>query len=493
MPKDELKSLSRPVQKTAVVNPLILAGGSGTRLWPVSREDFPKQHNRLNGANYTLFEETLLRFNGADYGAPTIVTGKKQRFLVQDSLAEVNLTANRLILEPLGRNTAPALALGALVMLANTAEEGDDPLILAAPADHKVLDLDSFDAAVKRAVPAAQSGAIVTFGITPDCPHTGYGYIEAADPTRHPGVLGIRRFIEKPNGAKAKALLDGGGCYWNSGIFLFSARTMLAELECHAPAVPAACRAALAEIPSEGPVVPDHSAFSACPNISIDYAVMEHTDHGVMVPVDCGWSDVGSWDAIWSVSPKDENGNAVSGEVLLLSSQGNYISTYGPLIAGVGLKDHVVVATPDAVFISPRDQAGAVKDLVAELKKTDTELHRVHREVKRPWGTFKQLALGDRYQVKEIMVRPGASLSLQMHYHRAEHWVVVEGTGRVECDDKVIVLSENQSTYIPLGATHRLHNPGRIPLRIVEIQTGSYLGEDDIVRLEDTYERGEES
>lgn len=463
--------------------PVVLSGGSGTRLWPLSRELYPKQLLPLVGKR-TMLQETVQRLEGLETAAPLIVCNEAHRFLVAEQLRQLDITPEAIILEPVGRNTAPAIALAAL-----RAEPG--ALLLVLPADHVVRDVRAFQAAVRNAQPAAEAGKLVTFGIVPNAPETGYGYIKKV-----PGGVGqvaapIDRFIEKPDAARAEGFLKEGGYYWNSGMFLFAAGRFLAELEEHAPDILAAARSALhLAVPDLDFVRVDKAAFEACRPDSIDYTVMEKTRDAVVVPLDAGWSDVGSWSALQAALPADEEGNVTRGDVLIEDSSGCYLYAESRLVSAVGLKDHVVVETKDAVMVAPKDRVQDVKKLVARLKSAGRGEHSLHREVYRPWGSYDSLDSGERFQVKRLTIKPGAQLSLQLHHHRAEHWIVVSGTARITCGEKVFLLEENQSTYIPIGERHRIENPGKIPLHIIEVQSGSYLGEDDIVRLEDRYGRG---
>ncbi|MGC3982231.1 MAG: mannose-1-phosphate guanylyltransferase/mannose-6-phosphate isomerase [Steroidobacteraceae bacterium] len=467
--------------------PVVLSGGSGTRLWPLSRELYPKQLLSLVGKG-TMLQETLARIGGgSDVAAPIVVCNESHRFLVAEQLRQVKTSASAILLEPVGRNTAPAVAVAALMAIAK-AKSGEDPVLLVLPADHVIRDVKAFQTAVQLGLKAAEAGQLVTFGVVPAKPETGYGYIrrgEGAGPS-YP----VAQFVEKPNLATAQEYVASGRYYWNSGMFMFRARAVLDELRQFAPAIHDACVAALkaskhdldfTRLPKD--------EFTACPSDSIDYAVMEKTSKAVVVPLDAGWSDVGSWSALHEAIPADADGNVNIGDVLTSDSQGNYLHSTSRLVATVGLKDHVVIETKDAVMVAPKDRVQDVKNLVNELKKQGRYETSLHREVFRPWGSYDSIDNGERFQVKRLIVNPGATLSLQLHHHRAEHWVVVSGTARITCDDKVFLLEENQSTYIPIGSKHRVDNPGKIPLHIIEVQSGSYLGEDDIVRFEDVYGR----
>ncbi|WP_411849816.1 mannose-1-phosphate guanylyltransferase/mannose-6-phosphate isomerase [Stenotrophomonas sp. LGBM10] len=461
--------------------PVILSGGSGTRLWPLSREAYPKQFLPLVG-DATMLQATWNRVAAIAGKAPIVVANQEHRFMAAEQLRECSVVPQALILEPIGRNTAPAIAIAALQALAG----GEDALLLVLPSDHVVRNDAAFHAAVKQAAVAADAGKLVTFGIVPTAPETGYGYIKAH---AGEGVRGVDRFVEKPNLETAQQYVSSGEYYWNSGMFLFKASRYLDELQTLQPAMLAACRSALDKASRDSDFIRlDAEAFAASPNDSIDYAVMEKTADAAVVPLDAGWNDVGSWSALWDVSDKDADGNAYHGDVISLDCRNSY--AYGTrLIAMVGLEDVVVVETDDAVFVGHKDRVQDVKEIVGQIKRDGRSEAAAHRKVYRPWGAYDSIDNGARFQVKRITVKPGATLSLQMHHHRAEHWIVVSGTAEVTRGDDVILLTENQSTYIPLGVTHRLKNPGKLPLELIEVQSGSYLGEDDIVRFEDQYGR----
>ncbi|MBW4053464.1 MAG: mannose-1-phosphate guanylyltransferase/mannose-6-phosphate isomerase [Proteobacteria bacterium] len=468
--------------------PVILSGGAGTRLWPLSRELYPKQLLALTGER-TMIQQTVLRLEGLAAAPPVVVCNEAHRFLVAEQLRQLGVDPQAIVLEPMGRNTAPAIALAAHAALKKAGPKAaGDPLLLVLPADHVIRDVPAFHKAVRAAVGAAQAGQLVTFGIVPTTPETGYGYIQRG-PASGP-VYRIARFVEKPNPAAAKEFVASGEYYWNSGMFLFGARRYLEELERLAPQIASACAEALEAAKADLDFMRiDKQLFQACPADSIDYAVMEKTSDAVVVPLAAGWSDVGSWAALHEASEADAHGNVSRGDVICEDSEGCYFYSESRLVSAVGLKDHVVVETKDAVLVAPRSRVQDVKKLVFKLKEQGRYEHSLHREVFRPWGSYDSIQNGPRFQVKCLKVKPGAVLSLQLHHHRAEHWIVVSGTARITRGDEVFLLEENQSTYIPIGERHRIENPGRIPLHIIEVQSGSYLGEDDIVRLEDHYGR----
>jgi mannose-1-phosphate guanylyltransferase / mannose-6-phosphate isomerase len=465
--------------------PVILSGGSGTRLWPLSRELHPKQFLPLVG-DQTMLQDTVLRLDGLGAAAPVVVCNAHHRFLVAEQLRAIGVPASDIILEPVGRNTAPAVAIAALAALASPA--GEDAMLLVMPADHRLADVAAFQSAVTDGLTAARSGHLVTFGVVPTAPETGYGYIRraAGEGPAYP----IAEFVEKPTAERAAQYVASGDYLWNSGMFLFRARRYLDELARFNPAMLTACEAAFTSAHRDLDFVRlGVEEFGLCPSDSIDYAVMEKTHSAVVVPLDAGWSDVGSWSALHDTLPADEAGNVTRGDVVTSDTSGCYLYSSERLIATVGLSDHVVVETKDAVLVAPKSRVQDVKALVAKLKSAQRTEPSLHREVFRPWGSYDSVDQGSRFQVKRLVVNPGATLSLQMHHHRAEHWIVVSGTAEITCDERVFLLSENQSTYIPVGAKHRIRNPGRVPLHIIEVQSGSYLGEDDIVRFEDNYGR----
>lgn len=466
--------------------PLILSGGSGTRLWPISRKNLPKQFLSLAGDG-TMFQQTVARALRLPLSkAPIVVASADHRFLAADQLLESGVAGATIILEPVARNTAPAIALGALQALAN----GGDPLLLVLPADHLIGDDDNFADAVRQALPVAEAGWLVTFGVRPDRPETGFGYIKHAE-NIGPGAFRVEQFVEKPDLATAEAYLAKGGYDWNSGMFLFKASRYLEELRRQAPDMLQAVESAFATAKSDLDFVRvDEEAFARVPDNSIDYAVMEKCERAAVVPVNCAWSDIGSWPALLLAGNKDANGNLLEGDTIAIATKNTLVRSHDRhLVATVGVDGLIVITTPDATLVAHRDAAQDVKKVVDELKAKGRTEHSLHRVVHRPWGNYDSLETGERFQVKRIMVKPGAALSLQKHHHRAEHWIVVSGTAEVTCDERVFLLGENQSTYIPLGSVHRLRNPGKVPLEIIEVQSGSYLGEDDIIRFEDVYGR----
>ncbi len=466
--------------------PVILSGGSGTRLWPVSRESFPKQLWPLVSER-TMMQETALRANAPGFAAPIVVCNNEHRFLIAEQLRAAGISKARILLEPVGRNSAPAIAAAAVLV----AEEDPDAVLWMMAADASIADNQALHTALTTAVEAALGGLVVTFGMKPTAPETGYGYIEIGAPLpSSEGVYSITRFLEKPDPETAARFVADGRHLWNSGMFVFTARTLLEELERHAPDVLPAVRRAVAERKADLDFIRlDPDAFTACPSISIDYAVAERTHRAAVVPADLGWSDVGSWSALWELGAKDAAGNVALGDVVLEGAENCYVRSDGMLAAVVGLKDAVIVVTADAVLAMHRGQAQDVKKIVERLKATGRSEAVSHNRTYRPWGYYESLIQGDRFQVKRIVVTPGRQLSLQSHFHRAEHWVVVNGTAKVTRDAETLVVRENESVYLPLGCVHRLENPGRIPLTLIEVQSGAYLGEDDIVRLEDTYGR----
>lgn len=463
--------------------PVILSGGSGSRLWPLSRKNKPKQFLTLFNDS-SMFQSTLTRLNGLDsLEAPLIVCNNEHRFMVAEQLQEIGLDANGIILEPCARNTAPAIALAALKAM----DKGEDPLLLVLAADHLISNVESFHKAIEQARKLAEQDKLVTFGIQPQSAHTGYGYIEAEEKSKPSSV---KRFIEKPDLATAESYLSAGNFFWNSGMFLFKASAYIKELARFSPEMLSACKQSLEKAVIDLDFVRvDPELFEQSPSDSIDYAVMEKTDKAMVVPLDAGWSDVGSWSSLWEAFTRDADQNVLIGDVLVENVHNAYIHSENRLVTVLGLDDVIVVETHDAVMVAHKDQAQKVKTIVEELTRQNRKEVITHRKCYRPWGNYDSVDMGDRFQVKRILVNPGASLSLQMHYHRAEHWVVVSGTAEVTRDDEVMLLGENESTFIPLGSVHRLRNPGRVPLEIIEVQSGAYLEEDDIIRLQDTYNR----
>lgn len=465
--------------------PVVMAGGSGSRLWPLSRSAYPKQYLPLASDN-SMLQETVLRLKGSDHLAPLVICNEDNRFMVAEQLRAIKALQSPVILEPVGRNTAPAIALAALQATAN----GDDPLLLVLAADHVIQNNEAFLAAIDKAQALAKQDKMVTFGIVPTHAETGYGYIKRGDAVD--AAYAVDSFVEKPDLATATEYLNSGEYYWNSGMFMFKASRYLAELAKYQPAILEACKKAIGNTAADLDFVRvDKAAFEACPDDSIDYAVMEKTDAAVVVPLDAGWNDVGSWSALWEVNNKDDNGNAVRGDFIGESTKNClvYGSVEGRMVATVGVEDLVIVDTKDAVMVAAKDKVQDVKNIVNQLKAEGRSEFQFHREVYRPWGKYDSIDNGARYQVKRITVKPGAKLSVQMHHHRAEHWIVVSGTAKVTNGDKELLLTENQSTYIPVGVIHALENPGKVPLELIEVQSGSYLGEDDIVRFEDRYGR----
>jgi mannose-1-phosphate guanylyltransferase/mannose-6-phosphate isomerase len=476
-----------------MIIPVILSGGSGTRLWPLSRQEYPKQLLPLVD-DLSLLQNTALRLQGiSGEGAPLVICNHSHRFIVAEQLRQIGRPPSAIILEPVGRNTAPAVAVAAL----HAREQGQDPILGIMPSDHVIRDRTAFSRAMEPAVALAEGGALVTFGIVPDRAETGFGYIRKGDrlalpgePESTPAAFAVERFVEKPDRATAEAYLASGEYTWNSGMFLFKTSAILEEMERFCPDILESCRAALAGAQADLDFIRlGAQAFSSCRAESIDYAVMEKTSKGVVIPLEAGWNDVGSWQALWEMGDPDRSGNVVRGDVIARDCRDNLFHAQSRLVAALGVRNLVVVETPDAVLVADRDQSQRVREIAEQLKKEKRTEGLGHVKVHRPWGSFQTVDHAARFQVKRITVNPGATLSLQMHHHRAEHWVVVKGTARVICDDREILLSENQSTFIPLGTRHRLENPGKIPLELIEVQSGSYLGEDDIVRFEDRYGR----
>ena len=458
---------------------VVMAGGSGTRLWPMSRATHPKQFLALE-ADATMLQKTMTRLSGLKIDSSVTICNEEHRFFVAEQLREIDQLGS-IILEPAGRNTAPAIALAAL-----TAK--DDPLLLLLPADHVITNEAAFNQAVTDAIPLAESGKLVTFGILPTEPHTGYGYIKRG--AEKGAGFDVDQFVEKPSVEVAEGYLSSGEYYWNSGMFLFKASRYLEELKKYRPEMHSACAKSVEDVASDLDFLRvDKDAFEACPNESVDYAVMEKTEDATGVPMDAGWNDIGSWSSLWDVSEKDADGNAVQGDVMLHSSTNSYVRASDQLVAAVGIDNLVVVATKDVVMVASKDNVQDVKLIAQQLKDQARPEWEYNREVYRPWGKYDSIDQGEGYQVKRITVKPGAKLSVQMHHHRAEHWIVVTGTARVTNGERTFILSENESTYIPIGVVHCLENPGKVDLELIEVQSGSYLGEDDIVRFEDIYGR----
>jgi mannose-1-phosphate guanylyltransferase/mannose-6-phosphate isomerase len=468
------------------IYPVILSGGAGTRLWPLSRAALPKQLLPLV-SDKTMLQETVLRLDGRDgMMAPLVVCGNEHRFLVAEQMRQIGVHPLGILLEPVGRNTAPAVAAAAHYL------QAIDPqaVMLVLPADHVIKDVDAFYGAIQRGAAQVEGGALATFGIVPTAPETGYGYIQSGEPLQDEGCFKVARFVEKPERDTAQGFIAAGNFFWNSGMFLLRADAYLKELAQFQPDMLKSSEEAVAKGYRDLDFCRlDEAAFTACRSDSIDYAVMEHTKQAVVVPASIGWSDVGSWSALVDVLPSDGNGNVARGDVYTDNASNCLIRAEGRIVAAIGVQDLVIVETSDAVLVAHKDQVQRVKQVVEHLKANGRTEHLHHTKVYRPWGSYEGIDMGDRFQVKRIIVNPGGKLSLQMHHHRAEHWVVVSGTARVTCGDKVSLLTENESTYIPIGMNHRLENPGKLPLHLIEVQSGSYLGEDDIVRFEDAYQR----
>ncbi len=465
------------------MNPVILAGGTGSRLWPKSRAALPKQFLSL-ASESSMLQDTIKRFTGSQAHRPIIICNDAHRFLVAEQLRQSNIAHGGILLEPVGRNTAPAIALAAL----HATKDGDDPILLVLAADHLIKDAPAFHDAMSHVEQLAEQGKLVTFGIVPQQPHTGYGYIKSGERLQH--GFKVAEFVEKPALTTAKEYVDSGNYYWNSGMFMFKASRYLEELGRYAPDILNVCKRAIdTECNDLDFIRIDPEIFNGCKDDSIDYAVMEHTDSAVVVPLDAGWSDVGSWTTLWETGDKDEQGNVTTGDIILENTTNSYVNSEGRLIAVVGLDDVIVVETKDAVLVASKDKAQNIKNVVNILKAEKRPEFEFHREVYRPWGSYDSIDNGKRFQVKRITVKPGEKLSAQMHHHRAEHWIVVSGTANVTIDEQTQLVTENESVYIPVGSVHALENPGKIPLELIEVQSGAYLGEDDIVRYSDRYGR----
>jgi len=473
------------MKKSLPVIPVVLSGGSGTRLWPLSRKAYPKQLLPVTGGKYTMLQETLLRVK--KLAAPIVVANEDHRFIVAEQLQQIDKRKAKILLEPVGKNTAPAIALSAFAAM----QEYGDAILVVLPADHLIEDKKAFLAALTTAVSAAEKNQLAAFGVVPTHPETGYGYIKAnSKKNERQSAYPIQQFVEKPDLATAKRYVKSGIYYWNSGMFVFKASVYLAELAKHQQKMLKSCQQAFDKSQQDMDFIRiNKEAFVKSPEDSIDYAVMEKTCNGVVVPLKAGWSDVGSWSSVWDVMKKDKDQNAIVGDVIVRDCQNSLFVAQDHLIAAIGVEDLVVIDTSDALLIAKKDRVQDVKKIVDMIKVGKRSEHLIHRKVYRPWGSYEGIGRGERYQVKRIIVKSGASLSLQMHHHRAEHWIVVSGKAKVQRGDKELLLSENESIYIPLGETHRLTNSGEVPLELIEVQSGSYLGEDDIVRLEDHYGR----
>ena len=478
------------MMKTAPIMPVIMCGGTGSRLWPLSRESFPKQYLSLNSKDYkSLLQNTLERLQGIDnLESPLVICNEEHRFIVAEQLRGIDINPSKILLEPFGRNTAPAITMAALIALKNSNESN----LLILSSDHEIKNKEKFLQIIKLGFDYANKGRLVTFGVVPKTPETGYGYIKARQELDLKNIIGteIEEFIEKPNLLKAKELIKDKKYTWNSGIFLFKAKTILNEVSKFAPDVISICNESLKNISSDmGFQRLNKDIFFKCPNISIDVAVMEKTKLGTVLPLDADWSDIGSWNSVWKTSTKNTNNNYIKGNVVEQDTYGCYLRSESRLITAIGLKNLIIVETNDAILVADQEASEKVKDVVQYLKNHNYPESIEHKKIYRPWGNYTKINEGDRWKVKKIFVKPGEKLSLQLHHHRAEHWIVVNGTAAVEVDDEKLILYENQSTYIPLGSKHRLSNPGKSPLILIEVQSGSYLGEDDIKRFEDSYGR----
>lgn len=470
-----------------MIHPVIMAGGTGSRLWPLSRQLNPKQFLKLTDGPLSMLQSTVARLDGLNADNPLLICNEEHRFLAAEQMRQSGHEETRIILEPCGRNTAPAIALAAL-QLCNSSGT-DNPLMLVLAADHRIKDVEAFQQGVIRAIPLAEQGKLVTFGIVPHHPETGYGYIHRGTDLAE-GCFTVDRFVEKPDLETAKAYLNSGEYFWNSGMFLFGARDYLDELATHRPDILSACKAAISDASEDLHFTRVNAdLFAECPSDSVDYAVMEKTDKAAVVALDAGWSDIGSWSALWDVSEKDKQGNSLTGDVITHDTTNTLVRADSRLVATVGVDNLVIIETKDALLVAHKDRVQDVKTVVEQIKSDGRHEHMNHREVYRPWGVYDSIDNGTRYQVKRITVKPGAKLSVQMHHHRAEHWIVVSGTAQVTNGEETYLVTENQSTFIPVGQVHSLENPGVIDLELIEVQSGSYLGEDDIVRYEDRYGR----
>jgi mannose-1-phosphate guanylyltransferase len=464
--------------------PVILAGGSGTRLWPLSRQLYPKQFLPLLGEK-TMLQQTLERLHGLDCESPIVICNEEHRFLAAEQLRQISIDDATIILEPIPKNTAPAIALAAHEAI----KKDEEAILLVLPADHVIEDIFAFHSTVKKALPVAEGGKLITFGIVPNRPETGYGYVRRGQ-EENEKIFKVAAFVEKPNEATAKEYLKNGHYYWNSGMFLFGAKTFLEELKTFAPEIADACEEAFSTVHKDLDFFRINAeAFKKSPKNSIDYAVMEKTQKAMVVPLDAGWNDIGSWASLHDLCPKDEKGNSITGDVQTEDIENCLVRSESRLVAAFGVRDLIIVETKDAVMVVHKDRAQDIKNIVEKLEKEGKSEYLNHREVYRPWGSYDSLERGERFQVKRIVVKPGARISTQMHYHRAEHWIVVRGTAKVTIDGETVLLTENESTFIPVGKMHILENPGKIPLELIEVQSGTYLGEDDIVRFEDKYGR----
>lgn len=466
--------------------PVILAGGSGTRLWPLSRQTYPKQFLSIGQTEQTLLQNTITRLSSLNTEVPNIICNEMHRFIVAEQLRQINKENSNIILEPFSRNTAPAIALSALLSLESA--DIDDPILLVLSADHAIEDEISFCNSIKRAIPLALNGSLVTFGVQPNKPETGYGYIKKGE--RIGEAFKVQGFFEKPSAELAKEYVDTGTFLWNSGIFMFKASAFLDELEYYSPEIYKHCKSSIKNKSLDFTFTRvDKDEFERCPSDSIDYAVMEKTNKAVVIELNTGWSDIGSWDSLWEISKKQSDGNVIVGDVISEESSNCYIHSQGKLTATLGIKDLIVINTKDALLVANKRDSQKIKEIISKLSNFNRIELIKHSLINRPWGNYETVDSGLRYQVKRITVKPGGKLSVQMHYHRAEHWVVVSGTALITNNEETFLLSENQSTYIPAGVTHSLENPGKIPLELIEVQSGAYLGEDDIVRLQDKYGR----